>query len=1142
MVEIKPNTEQLKKVINGRYILIEEIGFGGMGTVYKAQDRLTEDVVALKQVVQYSSVYGDDYHLALAKEFQILAGLRHPNIISVLDYGFNDEKLPFFTMNYLSDTQTILEAAKESTFEEKLNLVTQLLQALAYLQRHGVLHRDLKPENVLVIDGLVKVLDFGLATNDLFQAENIRGTPLYMTPEQIEEGEYFAASDVYVVGVLMYEMVTGDKLFGLFDIKYFDRLVENKPNLEGVDPSLQHFLRRVLSKSPKDRPQTASDALFELSQAIGQTTTISETDAIRESYLQAAKFVGRATEMECLNSALQKAGMGQGSAWLIGGESGIGKSRLLRELQTQARVDRFLVLSGNAVRNNVGVPYQIWREPLRHLIITLPELEDETASVLKPLIPDIEKFLGRAVHDAPDYGDQINQERLIKTIANLFLSVDSPILLILEDLHWGSGGLLVLPFVIEAIAAKKLMLVCSYRYDERPELAEKFKAMNQLLLQRFDRSAIKKLSEAILGDVAKRDDVISLIEQETEGNAFFVVEVVRMLAENAGQLSQIGEQALPEKILPCGIRDIVEQKVAKLSQKALGIVRLAAVHGRQLDPVLISDWTNGTREMTYWLTMCSHAFIIEVVGGDWQFSHSKVRDGIVDMMSGKELKNAHLQVAQTLASHYGQAEEQAAKLAYHWEAAGENEQAAISALAAGYYAARQYLNTDAIQHFNQAFRLTKPTEVKKQFDILMARFRTHNILNNSVDAEKDLKLLHDFVTSESITPQQQAEVWLEHSSFALLKLNQVDQAILASQKAMALGKLLNDKSILGRAYRFWADGLQFQGRNQESITLYKKSLHYLVGKEHQESRLIALQALIYVLLFERRSEESQAYETEAQLLNDQIPNKLSQVHFNNTIGISHFSSGDYGRALFYYKVAESIASEIGSEQILVAALNNISLVYFNIGRYDLAKNYSLMATEISRKLDIPFLLSNALNNLSMATYWLGEYEQSLHFATEGVRLFRKIQSKYLCYLLSSLALSQRKVGAVDEAKKTLSEGLDLAQSASIISIVCQIRSELASIYWDEGDVASASKSVEEILPYLDDAELLHTAQHPFHIYWQCYSILSELKDVRASHLLELAVKALEKRANRIEEYEFRISYLTNVAAHCSLVSAYQAKT
>jgi eukaryotic-like serine/threonine-protein kinase len=193
----------------GQYEILDVVGEGGMGVVYRAQDLLSSDVVALKRVtaapgmLHFSSIASDastdSLRLALAQEFQTLASLRHPNIISVLDYGFDTEGQPYFTMDYLPDAQTILEFAQGKSPQERVDLLVQVLQALSYLHRRGTLHRDLKPGNILVSKGDVRVLDFGLAVQQ-GQKVGISGTFAYMAPEVLREEPVAETSDLYSVG------------------------------------------------------------------------------------------------------------------------------------------------------------------------------------------------------------------------------------------------------------------------------------------------------------------------------------------------------------------------------------------------------------------------------------------------------------------------------------------------------------------------------------------------------------------------------------------------------------------------------------------------------------------------------------------------------------------------------------------------------------------------------------------------------------------------------------------------------------------------------------------------------------------------------------------------------------------------------
>src|SRR5450432_2285906 len=235
------------EVVGRRYLLQEQVGEGGMGVVYRATDRLTGENVALKRVTAglqdmmdtrailatrslFSTQLAPESHpsdssdprVSLAQEFETLASLRHPNIISVLDYGFDDQQQPYFTMSFVEHGQSFIDAVVGKPLETQISLLIQILQALAYLHRRGILHRDLKPANVVVTDGQVKVLDFGLAlvrTRGVTETSDTTvGTFAYMAPELLSEQLPSPASDLYAVGIIAYEMLTGRHPFDVNNI------------------------------------------------------------------------------------------------------------------------------------------------------------------------------------------------------------------------------------------------------------------------------------------------------------------------------------------------------------------------------------------------------------------------------------------------------------------------------------------------------------------------------------------------------------------------------------------------------------------------------------------------------------------------------------------------------------------------------------------------------------------------------------------------------------------------------------------------------------------------------------------------------------------------------------------------------------
>ncbi|MCI0580937.1 MAG: serine/threonine protein kinase, partial [Chloroflexi bacterium] len=304
-------------LIGGRYRLGNQLGKGGMGSVFRASDRLTGQDVALKRVLAVdqllASSHGDstyDPRLALAQEFQSLASLRHPHIIGVLDYGFDNERQPYFTMDLLEDARTIVEAGQNHSLAAKVDLLVQVLQALAYIHRRGIVHRDLKPGNVLVSPplsgatdspggnvaaaGIVKVLDFGLSV-DVDKASGTVGTLSYMAPEVLRGGQAGPPADLYAVGVLAYELFAGHHPFHDSDsVSVFDRILNITPDLTilEVPAPVRQVLEKLLAKDVAERYQRANPVIRDLSAAIDQPVPV-ETEATRESFLQAARLVGR---------------------------------------------------------------------------------------------------------------------------------------------------------------------------------------------------------------------------------------------------------------------------------------------------------------------------------------------------------------------------------------------------------------------------------------------------------------------------------------------------------------------------------------------------------------------------------------------------------------------------------------------------------------------------------------------------------------------------------------------------------------------------------------------------------------------------------------------------------------------------------
>lgn len=740
-----------------------------MAAVYRATYRLNGETVALKLVSDERFGSAEDptsesfnLRLALLREFQTLASLHHPNIVEVLGYGVHEGRAPYFTMEILQQPRDIVQAAEGRPLSFKLDLLVQLLRALTYVHRRGILHRDIKPSNVLCVGDQVKVLDFGIAVA-AGKIENIAGTIDYMAPEILLGHPPSVQSDLYAVGVLAYQVLTGQHphnkksqtgfLRSLLntdsDITISGNVADLLSGRSSTIPKNQSFsaedqspltldaltgrvgdvVRKLLSPNPEDRYGEAVAVVQALATAT-QEPMLAETAATRESFLQASEMVGRQSELSQLSQALDRARSGSGSGWLLGGESGVGKSRLTSEIRTLAMVSGAVVAQGQAVTESSS-HYLLWLPVLRVLCLHV-ELSDADAAVLKELIPDLPNLLGRAIPEAPKVQPEFAEKRLSGVIESLFRQPARPVVVLLEDLQWAGPDCLTLLSRLAEIAHElPLLIVANYRDDESPELPRRLPQMNLLRLRRLGHDAIAQLSTSMLGETGRQPWVIDYLSRQTEGNVFFIVEVARALAEQAGQLEDIAKSSLPEQIFTLGIGRIVERRLDRLPDQYRPVLEAAATIGRKLDLAVLQHLF-ASFDLRTFLMVCANVAILESGEGEWRFVHDKLREGLLGRLTAAQRQGLHVQVAFALEHLYPSVESYTAILAYHFRQGGMPDKASVCYLRAGESASRLCAYDDARRHFAGALeslhQLPETEEIKRtKVDTLLKQVRAAHI-------------------------------------------------------------------------------------------------------------------------------------------------------------------------------------------------------------------------------------------------------------------------------------------------------------------------------------------------------------------------------------------------------------------------------
>jgi eukaryotic-like serine/threonine-protein kinase len=268
-------------ILNTRYILEEHLGSGGMAVVYRARDQLLERTVAIK-ILKRNYSADATFRERFRQEAKAVANLSHPNIVTVYDFGFDKDQL-FIIMEYVpgTDLKTLITDPEKLSIDETMLLILQACAGIGYAHRSGLVHCDTKPQNMLVTpDRRLKVVDFGIARalasiRPDEKHKIVWGSPAYFSSEQAAGAPHSTASDVYSMGVVLFEMVTGQLPFIASSAEELSRMHREDlpPSPRRINPEIPAPLEKVilksLSKDPAQRYQNADEFGEALATSLG---------------------------------------------------------------------------------------------------------------------------------------------------------------------------------------------------------------------------------------------------------------------------------------------------------------------------------------------------------------------------------------------------------------------------------------------------------------------------------------------------------------------------------------------------------------------------------------------------------------------------------------------------------------------------------------------------------------------------------------------------------------------------------------------------------------------------------------------------------------------------------------------------------
>src|SRR6266511_2907551 len=638
-------------VLRRRYRLDGEIGRGGMGVVYRATDLELMREVAVKVVSEAAST---EARQRLIREARAAAALNHAHA-------------------------------------------------------NGIVHRDLKPDNVLLSAvgqrGNVKLADLGLALpgygERISRAGLILGTPAYIAPEQALGQQVDGRTDLYSLGVLLYELTTGRLPFTGEDPL---TIVSQHVHASVVPPrvlrpdlprALEAVILRLLEKSPAQRFATAVATAAALRESLAATETAGDAATVAAvailDALSRGHLVGRAAELSEALEFWRRAREGRGHAVLLSGEPGAGKTRLAREIMIQAAVDGAVVLTGGCYEYEATTPYLPFVEAFRRWVreqkddSALRAVLGEAAAQIAKLAPEIDSRLG----PFPEHPElEPHEERLLffDAVAQVFerLARDRGLLFYADDLHWADrGALWLLGHLLRQLRKGRALIVGAYRDTElnrahplAKELVEwnRERLATRIALRRFDAAETSAQLSALLGENVSAD-FGDAVHRQTEGIPFFVEEVLKALVEQGAVRRESGRwkrREVGELVIPQSMKEAIGNRLDRVSRESNEALRAAAVLGKTFTFDELVAITGDRQEDATLdaLDEAAGAQLITADGGDsFTFTHDKIREVLYEELNPVRRRRYHRLAAEGFErrrSVGGAPQYPAEKLAYHY--------------------------------------------------------------------------------------------------------------------------------------------------------------------------------------------------------------------------------------------------------------------------------------------------------------------------------------------------------------------------------------------------------------------------------------------------------------------------------------------
>lgn len=1033
-------------VLDNKYKIVRRIGSGGMGAVFAAKRMALDDMVAIKCILPAQNT--ESNRVRFLREAKAAARIRHPNVVQVFDFGEGDEWPPYMVMEYLKGP-SLSDVLKQGRLDRKraLAIFGDICGAVEAGHRRGVVHRDLKPGNVILAisdDGreTLKVLDFGLArltdstSQVLTQPGALLGTCAYMAPEQIEGANGGPAADIFSLGVMLYELLTGELPFqGATQIAAMLKIAEGKytdpkEHVPELPEHLCELIDSALSTDAVRRPATpeslaelagvplASPAktstTMELPEEIeddpSEKTQIGNSPALaEETILQQggafdsvsrgpssapgeAHFIGRTAELESLKEEYKTALRGGARITVITGDAGVGKTRLLDEFLSWARRERAAVFRGRFFS------YEGDRPPPHETYLWMLSSNDSHHTIAADNAPQAQR---------PNLGE--DKWQAFNAIAKAYAdrSGKAPVVIALDDLHWATAlDLEFLSYLQRGQNKQEVLVVATARTgaarpDAGTDLAKWLikvgnqRALTRIGIQPFERSEVRDWLTANFTSIRIRPADVRKLAKVTDGNPYYLAEMVRHLASD-GLISKTvagtWECAPLDNVeLPETVNSVMRAKIEELDEQTREALQLASVVGEEFRfetleaaAKIDEDELEDLLEKAVKRGLLTEKNLSP--GSDFRFRNATLRSVLYGDLSKRKRKRLHRKVVDALESLYAKDRDRIAKvLCYHHHAIGDWEPTLHWGLVAATALARDDADNaeaclgrarEAAQHLHDEG--SEPPAL----DLAKLEFMSGELFGRLGRHEEADNLLRNAARRAGSVGDRslQLDVLIALSENALGQGN-LDVARQTGEEAIELATRLGDheREFVARAQT--SNYVAQMGEFEAAKTL----LEPIVAADDDE-------ALARVL--------SQGFRELAW-----IETRL----------------GHFKRAEGYAQQARELAKQAGDALLEYRAIAALAVVYGESGAHEPSNRLLEQALDMARSMSLRRREGIELLNLGENNLYMGNHDMALKRSFESLAIFTEIKDR------ATEGGARVNIGRILLAKGDRQEGLSMLQ-------------------------------------------------------------------------------------------------------------------